>query len=69
MFLKIKNFITLPQRQFTQLSQTFFKKQQPLIKKKIKGLKNSSGRNSLGKITVRHKGGGHKKKYRTLSFF
>ena len=34
----------------------------PLIKKNIKGLLNSNGRNNTGKITVRHKGGGHKKK-------
>ena len=33
----------------------------PLIKQKVVGKKNVTGRNSSGKITVRHKGGGHKK--------
>ena len=31
-------------------------------------LKKHSGRNSYGRITVRHKGGGHKKKYRLIDF-
>ena len=37
-------------------------------KSKIKGLKRSSGRNNTGKITVRHKGGGNKVKYRKINF-
>lgn len=40
----------------------------PLVKYKLKGLKNSNGRNNSGKITVRHKGGGHKKRYRIINF-
>jgi len=40
----------------------------PLLKSKLKGVKNSSGRNNQGKITSYHKGGGHKKRYRTISF-
>ena len=39
-----------------------------LIKKMIVGQKNTAGRNNLGKITVRHKGGGHQKKYRKINF-
>ena len=31
-------------------------------------LKKSAGRNSYGKITVRHRGGGNKKKYRIIDF-
>lgn len=31
-------------------------------------LKNNSGRNSYGRITVRHRGGGNKKKYRIIDF-
>jgi large subunit ribosomal protein L2 len=38
------------------------------IKFKIKGLKNTSGRNNLGRITSYHKGGGHKQKYRKIDF-
>jgi len=43
-------------------------KKTPLIKKKIKGKKNKAGRNNSGKITVAHKGSGHKQKYRTINF-
>lgn len=39
------------------------------LKIKTKGSKNSSGRNNSGKITVFHKGGGHKRKYRLIDFF
>jgi large subunit ribosomal protein L2 len=34
----------------------------------VKAKKNSAGRNSAGRITVRHRGGGHKRKIRTLDF-
>ena len=43
--------------------------QKPLLKKNIKGLKNSAGRNNTGKITIKHKGNGHKKKYRKINFY
>ncbi len=33
-----------------------------------KGLNKKSGRNSQGRITVRHRGGGHKRKYRIIDF-
>ena len=33
-----------------------------------KGVKRSVGRNSAGRITVRHKGGGHKRLYRDIDF-
>ncbi len=36
----------------------------PLLKKK----KKTGGRNNFGRITVRHIGGGHKKKYRIIDF-
>lgn len=32
------------------------------------GKKRGSGRNNLGRITTRHKGGGHKQKYRSIDF-
>ena len=31
-------------------------------------LKKNAGRNSYGRITVRHRGGGNKKKYRIIDF-
>lgn len=40
----------------------------PLVKNKLIGRKNAAGRNSSGKITIYHKGGGHKKKYRKIKF-
>ena len=33
-----------------------------------KSMSKHAGRNSHGKITVRHRGGGHKKKYRIIDF-
>ena len=38
------------------------------LKNNEKGLKNVAGRNNFGKITVWHKGTGHKKKYKKLNF-
>jgi len=32
------------------------------------GLRKSGGRNSQGRITVRHRGGGHRKVYRLIDF-
>lgn len=34
----------------------------------LKPIKKTSGRNNTGKITCRHKGGGHKKAYRIIDF-
>ena len=34
----------------------------------LTALKNKSGRNSYGRITVRHRGGGNRKKYRIIDF-
>jgi large subunit ribosomal protein L2 len=39
----------------------------PLLKNKLSGIKNSSGRNNQGKITSYHRGGGHKKRYRKIN--
>ena len=41
----------------------------PLLKTDNVKLKAHAGRNSLGRITVRHRGGGHKKKYRKVNLF
>lgn len=40
----------------------------PFIKQKLIGKKNVAGKNNSGKITIYHKGGGHKKKYRTINY-
>lgn len=34
----------------------------------LKGIKKTGGRNSKGRISCRHKGGGHKRKYRIIDF-
>ena len=34
----------------------------------LQPLKKHSGRNNKGRITVRHRGGGHKRKYRIIDF-
>jgi large subunit ribosomal protein L2 len=34
----------------------------------VKGRSNRAGRNSFGRITTRHQGGGHKRKYRAVDF-
>jgi len=37
-------------------------------KRLTKGLKKTGGRNSFGRKTARHRGGGHKRRYRTIDF-
>jgi len=34
----------------------------------LKPLKSTGGRNNLGRITIRHRGGGHKRRYRVIDF-
>lgn len=66
--LKFVKPTTPSQRQLIKLSLNYLRKK-PFLKKEIKSLKtNSTGRNNSGKITVKHKGGGHKKKYRKIKF-
>lgn len=67
MKLKFLKPITPSQRHLIQLNKTHLSKK-PILKMKIKGLKNCSGKNNLGRIMVRHKGNGHKKKYRKINF-
>ena len=63
----VNKAILQTQNLIDNLSKKKFKKT-PLIKTKIIGNKNVSGRNNTGKITIYHKGGGHKKKYRKIEF-
>ena len=63
-----KNKPTSPGRRF-QSSSTF----EEITRKKperslLKALKKRGGRNSMGRITVRHRGGGHKRLYRVIDF-
>jgi large subunit ribosomal protein L2 len=68
MKLKNQKHLTQSQRNLIKLNTTHLKKK-PLLKNRLKGLINISGRNNSGKITIRHKGCGHKKKYRKIEFF
>ena len=54
-------FTSLTQKKLINLSKKKLNKIS-LIKSMIIGKKNVAGRNNSGKITVRHIGGGHKKK-------
>ena len=68
MKLKFLKPTTPSQRHLIKLSTKHLNKK-PFIKTKISGLKNSSGRNNSGKITVKGKGKGHSQKYRKINFF
>ena len=59
---------TSPGRRF-QTSSTFDEITRTKPEKSLlKHLKKSGGRNSLGRMTARHRGGGHKKRYRVIDF-
>ena len=68
MAIKIKNPITNGQRNMTVLDYkstiTTNKPEKALLEK----LTRKAGRNNQGKITVRHQGSGHKRKYRLIDF-
>lgn len=59
---------TSPGRRF-QTSSSFeeITKKEP-EKGLLRPVRKSGGRNSLGRVTSRHKGGGHKRKYRVIDF-
>lgn len=62
MILKTTKILTRSQRHLIKLNK------RPLLKIWVQGKKNSGGRNKSGKITTRHKGGGHKRKLRRLKY-
>lgn len=67
MKLKIIKPTTPSQRNLIKITNKTLEKI-PLLKAKMRGLKNSTGRNNSGKITSFHKGGGHKQRYRYIDF-
>lgn len=67
MALKKYNPITPGQRHKMNLDYSEFSDKPP-EKSLTKSLKKSGGRNNKGRITVRHHGGGHKRKYRIIDF-
>lgn len=67
MLMKKIKPITPSQRHAILVEKKFLSKKSK-YKKLIKGFKRSNGRNNSGKITVQHKGGGHKRLYRLITF-
>ncbi len=55
------------QRQLVQVDRSQLHKGGP-EKKLTEGLKSTGGRNNMGKMTARHKGGGHKRRYRLIDW-
>lgn len=65
--IKGYNPTTPGRRQMTSLDYSELSKVEP-EKSLLEKLSKHSGRNNYGRITVRHKGGGNKRKYRTIDF-
>ena len=67
MAVKSYNPTTASRRGMTVMDYSNLTKKRP-EKSLVKVLKKHSGRNNTGKITVRHRGGGNKRKYRIIDF-
>lgn len=67
MALKYYKPVTSSQRQKVLVDKSSLWKGDPL-KTLTKGLISSGGRNNRGRVTVRHRGGGHKRLYRFIDF-
>ncbi len=67
MALKSYNPITPAQRGLVLVDRSKLWKGKP-VKKLTEGVHESGGRNNYGRITVRHRGGGHKRRYRLVDF-
>jgi large subunit ribosomal protein L2 len=66
--MKTYNPTTKSRRQMTGIDyQNFLSLSRPL-KSLVSGGKRAVGRNNRGRITMRHKGGGHKRLFRTVDF-
>lgn len=63
--LKKKQPVTPSQRQTILLKNAALNNP---VKSLTKGIKRNFGKNNYGRITVRHRGGGHKQLYRIISF-
>jgi len=68
MGIKTYKPITPGMRQWTSLDNSELTKGAKPEKNLTKGQKDRAGRDSFGRISVRHKGGGHKRKYRDIDF-
>ena len=68
MGIKAYKPITPGRRHYTSLDFSELTKDKKPEKSLTKGKKKGSGRDSFGRISVRHKGGGHKRRYREIDF-
>jgi ribosomal protein L2, bacterial/organellar len=68
MGIKTYKPITPGMRQWTSLDFSELTKDAKPEKSLTKGMKERAGRDSFGRISVRHKGGGHKRRYREIDF-
>lgn len=66
MAIKTYRPLTPGQRFKTGLVHTELTKNVKPLKSKTRGIKSIAGRNASGRITVRHQGGGHKRKFREI---
>ena len=64
----IKYKPTSPGRRFQSVSDFAEITSAEPVKRLLKPLKKKGGRNSYGRVTARHIGGGHKRKYRMIDF-
>ena len=67
MALKKYNPTTPSQRQLIIVDRSGLHKGKP-VKSLTQGISSKGGRNNVGRITVRHQGGGHKRTYRMVDF-
>jgi len=68
MAIKTYKPITPGMRQWTSLDYSELTKDAKPEKSLTKGRAEKAGRDSFGRISVRHKGGGHKRRYREIDF-
>lgn len=59
---------TSPGRRFQTVPSFEEVTEKPTVKGLLAPLRKTGGRNAQGRITTRHKGGGHKRKYRLIDF-
>ena len=65
--MKEYNPRTSSQRQLILVDRRHLSKDKP-VKSLVTGLNKSGGRNNQGRLTAFRKGGGHKRKYRQITF-
>ena len=67
--MPLKNYkpMTPSQRALVLIDRSELWKGKP-VKRSTEGLSSKGGRNNTGRITMRHRGGGHKRRYRKVDF-